>query len=152
MFIALASGLLGSLTLTTLNETVRQFSNRAPRLDLLGEQAVANVYEQLDEKPPEKNALYNISLTGDLASNAVYYSLAAAAGRENAIAIGAALGAAAGLGTVFLPEYFGIKPKYSAKTPERAAMTVGYYLLGGLAAGIAYNLLTRDSERNINKR
>jgi hypothetical protein len=146
MLKALASGLFGAIVLNLVHETARQFSESAPRVDLLGQQAIAQTYERFDEKPPEKNELYAMALAGDLTSNAVYYSLVATGGAKNAILTGAILGAAAGLGAIYLPQKIGLRSRYAAKTPQRAAMTVGYYTLGGVAAGIAYSLIPGNDD------
>jgi hypothetical protein len=51
------------------------------------------------------------------------------------------LGLAAGLGAVFLPGPLGLGSAPSNRTTQTQAMTVGWYLLGGLAAGLAYQTL-----------
>lgn len=82
-----------------------------------------------------------MALAGDVTSNAAYYSLVALGGAKNAITTGAALGLAAGLGAIYLPDKIGLRSRYAAKTPERAAMAVAYYTLGGVAAGAVYSLI-----------
>ena len=146
MLKALASGLIGAVVLNLVHETARQYSAQAPRVDLLGQQAIAETYEYFGAEPPAKNQLYGMALTGDLVSNAVYYSLVARGGAKNAILTGAALGAAAGAGAVYLPDKVGLRSRYTAKTAERAAMTIGYYTLGGVAAGIAYSLMAGNDD------
>ena len=144
MLKALASGLFGAVVLNLVHETVRQFSDRAPRVDLLGQQAIAETYEYFGAEPPAKNELYAMALAGDLTSNAAYYSLVAAGGAKNAVLTGAILGAAAGVGAVYLPDKIGLRSRYAAKTPQRAAMTFAYYTLGGVAAGVAYSLIAKN--------
>ncbi|HEX8396490.1 MAG TPA: hypothetical protein VF644_03645 [Pyrinomonadaceae bacterium] len=144
MLKALASGLFGAVVLNLVHETVRQFSDQAPRVDLLGQQAIAETYEYFGAEPPAKNELYAMALTGDLTSNAVYYSLVAAGGTRNAVLTGTILGAAAGIGAVYLPDKIGLRSRYAAKTPQRAAMTFAYYTLGGVAAGVAYSLIAKN--------
>ncbi|HEX8195435.1 MAG TPA: hypothetical protein VF571_04430 [Pyrinomonadaceae bacterium] len=146
MLKALASGLFGAVVLNLVHETVRQFSDQAPHVDLLGQQAIAETYEYFGTEPPAKNELYAMALTGDLTSNAAYYSLAAAGGAKNAVLTGTILGAAAGIGAVYLPDKIGLRSRYAAKTPQRAAMTVAYYTLGGVAAGVAYSLIAEKDD------
>lgn len=146
MLKALTSGIVGAIVLNLIHETARQFSERAPRVDLLGQQAIAETYKRFGAETPAKNELYKMALAGDLTSNAFYYSLVAAGGAKNAVLTGAVLGAAAGLGAVYLPDKIGLRSRYAAKTPERAAMTVAYYTLGGVAAGIAYNLTAGNDD------
>ena len=148
MIKALASGLIGAVVLTLVHESARKVSREAPRVDLLGEQAIAETLETFNLESPPEESLYGLSLTGDLASNALYYSLVGAAGRENAVLTGAVLGAVAGLGTVFLPGKIGLDNDLSAKTTNRAVMTIAWYTLGGLAAGFAYNLLDEDADED----
>ena len=45
MIKALASGLIGAVVLTVVHETARKVSSEAPRVDLLGEQAIAETLE-----------------------------------------------------------------------------------------------------------
>ena len=145
MLNALISGFAGAAILNLVHETARQFSDRAPRVDLLGQQAITKTYEYFDRNPPGKNELYAMALTGDLTSNTFYYSLVAAGKADNAVATGAALGLAAGIGAVYLPDKIGLKKKYSAKTAQRAAMTVAYYTLGGVTAGLVYSLMAKNN-------
>jgi hypothetical protein len=63
------------------------------------------------------------------------------------LACGAALGLAAGVGAVALPERMGLGSAPSARTNETKAMTVAWYLAGGLAAGLAYSLLAKRPRR-----
>jgi hypothetical protein len=146
MLKALASGLFGAVVLNLVHETVRQFSDQAPRVDLLGQQAIAETYEYFDAEPPEKNELYKMALAGDLTSNALYYSLVAVGGTKNAVLTGTILGAAAGIGAVYLPDKIGLRSRYAAKTSQRAAMTAAYYTLGGFAAGAAYSLIAGNDD------
>lgn len=146
MIKALISGLIGAAILNLTHESVRQFSDRAPRVDLLGQQAIAESYRYFGAEPPKENQLYAMAMAGDLTSNALYYSLAATGGARNAVLTGTILGVAAGVGAVYLPDKMGLRSRYAAKTPERAAMTIVYYTLGGIAAGIAYNLIAENDD------
>lgn len=146
MLKALASGLFGAVVLNLIHESVRQFSDPAPRVDLLGQQAIAETYKYFGAEPPAKNELYAMALAGDVTSNAAYYSLVAAGGAKNAVLTGLILGAAAGVGAVYLPAKVGLRSRYAAKTPQRAAMTVAYYTLGGIAAGAAYGFLAENND------
>ena len=71
----------------------------------------------------------------------------AVGGPKGALACGAALGLAAGVGAVALPEPLGLGGGPSARTDETKAMTVAWYLAGGLAAGLAYSLLAKRPGR-----
>ncbi|MGL4550970.1 MAG: hypothetical protein ACRC33_07270, partial [Gemmataceae bacterium] len=108
-----------------------------PRIDVLGERAVARAVEAAGVTPPAEADLYPAALTGDLVSNGQCYSLVGVAGREAAPVCGAVLGLAAGIGAVSLPGPMGLGAAPTARTPK----TVGLYLLGGVAAGLAYRCL-----------
>lgn len=56
MLKALISGLVGAVALNLVHESIRQFSDRAPRVDLLGQQAIAETYEFFDHEPPAKTS------------------------------------------------------------------------------------------------
>jgi hypothetical protein len=147
---ALASGLVGAVALTAIHETARRITPDAPRMDVLGMRAVAKSMRAFDQEPPVP--LHEITLAGDIVSNSLYYSLVAVGDARTALLRGAALGAAAGLGAVFLPEPLGLgeQPSRGAATQ---AMTVAWYLAGGLAAGAAYQLLGEaDEDRQATRR
>lgn len=141
---AIGSGLAGALALTAVHETARQQIATAPRMDMLGMQAIQNGLRTLQVQPPQGNSLYEMALAGDLVSNAMYYSLVARGKPEDALARGAMLGLAAGLGAVALPKPLGLQPQVNRSSATHA-MTIGWYLLGGLAAGAAYQFLSRRS-------
>ena len=87
-----------------------------------------------------------MTLAGDIVSNSAYYSLVAVGGTEKAPVTGALLGAAAGLGAVFIPGRLGLGDAPSGRTPQTKAMTIAWYTLGGLAAGITYKFLSRQHQ------
>ncbi|WP_128543808.1 hypothetical protein [Larkinella soli] len=132
---SLASGLAGALALTLVHETARRFIPEAPRADLLGMRAIAKIMESAGQKPPADDELHTLALAGDVVSNAAYYSLVGLARDQDTRLVGSALGALAGLGAVLLPGPMGLGKAPSARTPATVAMTIGWYFIGGLAAG-----------------
>jgi len=130
--IALASGVTGAVTLTIIHETARRFIPNAPRMDVLGMRAIARGMYKMDEMPPDEDKLFQYSIIGDIVSNSIYYSLTGT-GRQ-AWLRGATLGAVAGIGGVLLPGPLGLGEEPSGRTPQTKAMTVAWYLLGGIAA------------------
>ena len=144
---ALGSGMAGACVLTVVHESVRRFSPDAPRMDVLGKSVVARIFRALGEEPPPSEQLHDITLAGDIASNSLYYSLVGVGSQEGALLRGVALGLAAGVGAVLLPGPLGLGSAPSARTPQTKAMTVGYYLAGGLAAGVVYGLLSKSGRR-----
>ncbi|MBC7922793.1 MAG: hypothetical protein H7Z75_17080 [Ferruginibacter sp.] len=140
---ALGSGLAGAATLTLLHETVRRINPDAPRMDVLGRRAIAQLMRRAGETPPDDQTLQPVALLGDVISNALYYSLVGAGRRKNAWLRGVLLGTAAGLGGVFLPGPLGLGKRPSGRTFQTKAMTVAWYLAGGLVAAATYRGLKK---------
>lgn len=134
---ALEGGVAGAAAITLLHETIKKVVPEAPRMDLLGMQATAKGLKGIGAPTPSERKLYAATLTGDLLSNAIFYSFAGIGKKENALTRGAVLGLAAGLGAVLLPKPMGLNQRHSSRTTETQLMTVGLYVLGGvLAAGV----------------
>lgn len=140
---SLGSGLIGAVALTILHETVRRFVPDAPRADILGMRAIKKIMETADAKPPADDELHGWALGGDVVSNTLYYSLIGLSKPENAVLTGAALGLAAGVGAVALPGPMGLGTAPTQRTEATVAMTVGWYLVGGLVTAGAYMWLKR---------
>ena len=140
---ALGSGLIGAVALTVLHETVRRFIPDAPRADILGMRAIKKVMESADADPPADDELHDWALGGDVLSNTLYYSLIGLAKPKDALLTGAALGLAAGVGAVGLPGPMGLGTAPTRRTEGTAAMTVGWYLVGGLVTAATYRWLKR---------
>ncbi|HEX5270840.1 MAG TPA: hypothetical protein VFW33_10150 [Gemmataceae bacterium] len=144
---ALGSGLAGALALTAVHETARRALAGAPRMDVLGMRGIARSLEAVGQTPPEEGRLHELALAGDILSNSLYYSMVGVGGPEGAWLRGALLGLAAGVGAVLLPGPLGLGEAPSNRTPATRAMTVGWYLLGGLAAAAACRLMARGGDR-----
>jgi hypothetical protein len=136
---SLGSGLAGALVLTALHETVRHLRPAdAPRMDILGERGLRKLLNKADAPQPDDQTAYALTMAGDVLSNGLYYSLV---GTGRGVWLrGAALGLAAGIGGVVLPGPMGLGEAPSNRTPQTQAMTVAWYLLGGLAAAAASQL------------
>lgn len=132
---ALSGGLAGACALTLLHETVRRLHPDAPRMDLLGMQAIAKVMRKAGAEPPAEDKLFGWTMAGDIVSNALYYSIIGAG--KNTWLNGSVLGLAAGIGGVTLPGPLGLDEAPSNRTPQTKAMTVAWYLVGGLVAAAA---------------
>lgn len=139
---ALGSGLAGAVALTLVHEAARRVIDDAPRMDVLGMRALAKTMRAVDVEPPV--ALHEAALAGDLVSNSLYYSLVGLGGREQALRNGAALGLAAGLGAIILPEPLGLGRQPTERAPRTQLMTIGWYLAGGLTAAAAFRLLSAE--------
>ena len=142
---ALGAGLAGAAVLTAVHETTRRITPDAPRMDILGERAIEKLTRSAGGTPPRGEALHRLALGGDLVSNSLYYALVGT-GRD-AWVRGAALGLAAGVGAVVLPPFLGLGRAPRGLTPKTKAMTIGYYLIGGLAAAVASRLLSEKPGR-----
>jgi len=138
---ALLGGLAGAATLNLIHETARRILPEAPRMDTLGRRALARGLEAAGIGPPPRDELQAITLAGDLVANAIDYALVGVGSPTRPVLRGALLGAAAGVGAVVLPPHLGLGRRPRGVTPEVKAMTVAWYVAGGLAAGAAYRLL-----------
>jgi len=127
-------GLAGAVALTVIHETAKKMDPKAPRMDLLGMNALSKIIRGSGHTPPPYGRLYLYTMLGDIASNALYYSLAGMGNKKSILEKGAALGIAAGLGAIFLPKPLHLNESYSNRTPKTQVMTVAYYLIGSLVA------------------
>ncbi len=144
---ALVAGAAGALTTNVLHELIRRMRSDAPRVDLLGMQALAKASEAAGAPVPRGGALYLTTLAGDLASNTAYFALVATAQRSKGaqIAVGTALGVVAGIGAVVLPRPLGLTTATTSRTPATALLTIALYTAGGFVAGaVARRLATDD--------
>lgn len=141
---AALGGLAGAAALTILHETIKKFDSKAPRMDLLGMNALSKIIRGVGKNPPAEPKLYAYTMAGDLLSNALYYSLAGMGERKSILQKGAALGIAAGLGAIFLPKPLHLNESYSNRTTRTQVMTVAYYLIGSLVASALIKRLEND--------
>lgn len=140
--------LIGSLTLNLLHEGVKRVNPNAPRMDLLGMEALSKQLNKKDINLSENN-LFAATLAGDLVSNALYYSLAGIGEKKNVILRGALLGLAAGIGAVLLPKPMHLNPSRSSRTNETVALTILWYTIGGIASAAAMKLLDKPKIKNL---
>ncbi|MBX0292753.1 hypothetical protein K3G63_20085 [Hymenobacter sp. HSC-4F20] len=133
---ALGSGLAGAVVLNAVHETVRHLRPvDAPRMDILGERGLRRLLFNVNAPQPDQDTAYVLTLAGDVVSNGLYYSLVGTG--RGVWWRGAALGLAAGVGGVLLPGPLGLGNGPSNRTPQTKAMTVAWYLLGGIVAAAA---------------
>lgn len=138
MLSSLLSGAAGALALNAVHEAARRVLPRAPHVDRLGETLVARAAHAVGQSAPGEDGRYALALAGDLISNTVYYALVGAGEARRAPTRGALLGLTAGVGTVALPPLLGLPTAPVRRTAATAAMTVTWYALGGLVAGVTY--------------
>lgn len=142
---ALSSGLAGAVAVTIIHETARRFVPDAPRMHVLGMRAIARGMYKLDEQPPTGQELFNLSIVGDLVSNTLYYSLAGTG--QQPWFKGILLGSVAGLGGVILPGPLGLGTEPSGRTPQTKAMTVAWYLLGGVVTAAVAQAISNNNKK-----
>ena len=138
---ALGSGLAGAAAVTAVNEIARRTIPNAPRLEVLGMRALAATLRAAGRPVPDHDMLFYETLAGDLLSNALYYSQVGLGDRRGAWRRGALLGLAAGLGAALLPPKLGLGHQPAERTPATQIMTAAWYVIGGLAAAAAAQLL-----------
>ena len=84
-----------------------------------------------------------IGMAGDLVSNSLYYSMADSGDRKKTLIRGGLLGLGAGLGAVVLPRTLGLNEDATTRTLKTKVLTVTWYVLGGLVAAAAINLMDK---------
>jgi len=139
---AAVAGTVGAVTTNLLHELTRRLTPDAPRVDLLGMQALAHLLRGAGSDVPDRPNLYTLTLAGDLISNTAYFGLVEAVPPGAAVAAGAALGVAAGVGAVYLPPLLGLSTLPTERTAATRALTVALYSAGGLAAGLTKQRLS----------
>ncbi len=142
-------GLAGAAVLNIVHQTVKHFLNSAPRIDLVGEQALNKTLKLAGAKPLKGDTLLASTLAADVVSNAAYYSLIGIGGRKNLMTKGAALGLAAGIGALALTRQLGLNDTPITKNAETKLLTVGYYLIGGLVAALTIKALSKKKPLEI---
>lgn len=130
---SLLGGLAGALVLNAIHESVRQVDSDAPRVDLVGEEAVNKMREAAGAEPLHGNSLYATALSADVLSNALYYSLIGL-NSKHTVKTGLLTGAAAGVAALCLTEKVGLNDAPITRNTEAKLLTVAYYTVGGLAA------------------
>src|SRR5215203_3654713 len=100
---AFGGGLAGAMAVTLIHESVKRIVPQAPRMDLLGMNAVSKGFRLAGKSTPAEKKLFTLALAGDLVTNAFFYSAAGIGKEKNVWLRSALLGLAAGIGAVTLP-------------------------------------------------
>jgi hypothetical protein len=138
---AAVSGIVGAVTLTAVHQVARQLTLDAPRMDVLGERALTRGANMAELPVPRRSTLQRAALAGDLVFNSAYYSLATSWTR------GLALGLAAGVGALVLPQRMGLGDPPRSERLSNRVMTVAWYVVGGLAAAATSRRLAGAREQ-----
>jgi hypothetical protein len=128
-------GFAGAIALNILHQAVKEFDPKAPRVDLVGEEALSKGLRKIGIEAPAGNALFAATLAADLLSNAAYYSLIGCAKKKHLLLTGAASGLVAGIGALTLTEPMGLSDAPFTRTRKTSILTVVWYTFGGLVAG-----------------
>jgi hypothetical protein len=140
-------GLAGATAMTLLHESVKRIVPNAPRMDLLGMNAISKGLKSVDAKVPDSKKLYTIALAGDLLTNSLYYTLSAIGKPKNIWVRSGLLGFAAGLSAVMLPERLGLNEKHSNRTLSTKLMTIGIYMTGALVSAAVIKLMEKKKAK-----
>ena len=138
-------GLTGAIVLNLIHESVRRFDPLAPRVDLVGEEALSKTILAAGGEPPTGDKLYAATLVSDIVSNAMYFSMIGAGNDKNIIWRGAGYSLAAGLGAVKLTEPMGLDDTPVNKTRKTQALTIAWYLIGGLVTAATIKAIRKRS-------
>lgn len=149
---ALAGGLAGTITVASLHEALRRITPNAPRMDQLDIDLLRKGLKSMNKKLPAENELQRWAVGGELLCDTAYFSMAAAGGRKKAWLSGALLGLAAGISAVVLPKSLGLPDESSNKTLGTKIMTVGLYLIGGLAAAAVARMVDKAGSEEDNEK
>ncbi|MES2826524.1 MAG: hypothetical protein V4687_00140 [Bacteroidota bacterium] len=141
----LLAGLAGAVALNLLHETARRQTSNAPRIDILGENALQKALSYIGEHINDHDTLYKATLAGDIVSNTLYYSLIGSGKKKYLWPKAIFMGLSAGIAAVKLPEPMGLNPKPVAKNEQVAALTVGYYLFGALVTALVLTKFNKSS-------
>ena len=130
------AGFAGAAAMNILHESLKYKSNKTPRIDLLGEQALNKGLGFFGEHIDDEKALYKATLISDLISNTVYYSLIGSGKQKFIWAKVFFFGLSAGIGAITLPKPMGLDPEPVTSNDSRKALTIGYYLFGAIVTGL----------------
>lgn len=144
-------GLAGACALTLLNQGASKFSKNVPRLDLLGMNVASKVMKGVTGGSMPASKLFPATLAGDLLSNTLYFGMARSDSPRVTLFRGALLGLGAGLSAVNFPHAFGVNGDHTNRTVGTKAMTVAWYVIGGLAAAATINWIEKKYKGRMTK-
>jgi hypothetical protein len=149
---ALEGGLAGATALTVLHEATRKVVPKAPRMELLGMQALSRLKKETPKSKKQYDSLYGQALVADIITNTLFFSLVGIGKKKGAGLRGGLLGAAAGLTGLLLPRKLGMYSGASNRTGATKLMTVALYTIGGVvAAGVMCGLNKLSEKKEMKK-
>lgn len=136
------AGLIGSVALNILHEVMRKNVKNAPKINLVGQEALNKVLGEFGTPITDPKTLRNTTLEADVISNAIFYSMIG--GNPKYIWPKAiALGLSAGIGAIKLPEPLGLNAKPVTRTTQTKVLTVGYYIFGALVTALILKTISK---------
>ncbi len=140
---SIIAGVAGAAALNILHETLRKFDPEAPRIDLVGKEAVKKSAEAMDIEAPTGDRLYGITLAGDVLTNASYFAAIGMGGKKFMLLRAIGAGLSAGIAAVKAPKPMGLNDQHVANSDKRQMMTIGYYVFGSLVTAGVLALMTK---------
>lgn len=141
----LLGGLAGAAALTIAHQLLSRVDKDAPRLDIVGEEAVAKGAAKAGIEPPVGNTLTGLTLAGDIGANSGYYTMIGHGEDKNLLWRGLGYGAMAGIGALSLPAPMGLDDEPVTRTTKTKIMTMGLYVLGGLVTALTLKAFRRQN-------
>lgn len=138
----LAAGFAGTLALTALHEAARRIVPSAPRMDIVGQEALGRIREAVGKPSVQPRTLFRQTFAGEPAANTAYYGLVSHLARERSWSTGLRLGALAGIGALVLPRIMGLADPPQSHLARNQLMTVTWYVVGALATVCTYQWLS----------
>ena len=139
----LIGGLAGAIALNVIHQVAKKIDHNAPRVDLVGEEAIKKGLKYAGVEPPKGDNLFAAALAGDILSNALYYSVIGVGKDKHLLLRGVASGLSAGFGALTLTKPMGLSDAPITKTPQTKIMTVAWYLLGGVVTAFTIKALRK---------
>jgi len=146
-------GFAGAIVLNVVHQLAKKVDKDAPQIDKIGGEALSKSIKRVGYDPPKGNKLFLATLVSDVIANATYYSLIGKGKKKNLLLRGIVYGAVAGIGALKLTKPIGLDDQPVNKTNKTKAMTIGWYILGGVTTAIALKLLDdRRKPGSLNKK
>lgn len=140
---SIIGGIAGAVALNILHQAVKQFDHDAPRVDLVGEEAITKGLGKAGMTPPTGNTLFTITMAADLISNAAYYSVIGAGKKKQLPYIGVIAGLSAGVGALTLTKPVWLSDAPVTRTDKTKILTVAWYTFGGIVAASVIRALRK---------
>jgi hypothetical protein len=139
--------LTGSLVLNLVHEVARKQINRAPRINEIGEEAVAKTFKKMGRTPPSEKKRYAMAMAGDLVANTAYYRMIAGNSRRETWIRGLLFGVVAGVGALTATKPMGLDDAPVNRSARTKVLTVLYYTVGGLITAAVYSAFAQGRRR-----